>query len=472
METLTQSPVDNQLAIIEKSLPVFQEAGSILQKNKQRTTGALAVGNKLLNEWQAAKSIENEDERIKALIALDEKSNTYLVKVGDALKLQKEARAAVTQIMDEMKKMFTSLENDIDKSKPNTVPAQVQEHRNKLAKTIAEIERKKHEAAEKLAAKQREAVEITSKISVALNQHFQNRLLADKQKMTDAFNKQTLLTIVAFQTQLKGYQPEYKREHYDGFTFSVISLHQSNEEFQSLLSTVKTDSKYAEFNATYKAEMGALAQDLLDKLPSKKSELVEADERAKAAAEAAEAARIAEEKRQRQLATAHAANRQRLEEEARIAREAEAVRLAEVQRQEAAAAEERRQREAAEAARLQQEAEDARIKAEQEAEIQKQSATTMILFDQEASLVSDIPTADTRQGYEITVTHQIGYGEIFQYWFQNEGKNLPIDKIGNTKCDQMKAYVQNISHKQGRPCIESKFLKFEQSFKAVAKKQK
>ncbi|MBK7883038.1 MAG: hypothetical protein IPJ81_03900 [Chitinophagaceae bacterium] len=61
--------------------------------------------------------------------------------------------------------------------------------------------------------------------------------------------------------------------------------------------------------------------------------------------------------------------------------------------------------------------------------------------------------------------------EIFAMWFEKEGKNLPIDKIGNTKLDQMKAWAEKHAFKTGTK-IESKFIKYEESFKAVNRKAK
>lgn len=470
METTTASPVDNQLSIIEKSLPVFQQAGSILKENQSKTQKALIVGQSILDQWEGAWNITDKAERTKALQAADERSNKYLVNCSIALKSEKEARSVVTQIMDEMKKMFTSLENDIDKTKANTLPSKVQENRDTLAQHLAKEERLRREEADRLAAKQREAVDIVSKISIALNEHFNTYLLGVKQKMTGEFNSQNLISITAFQLFLKGYQPEYKRDHFNIFSLYPSSAYNSKEEIQHLLSTVQTESKYNEFNLTYKAEMGALAQDLLDKIPSKRSELLAEKERLDQAAAAAEQARIEKEKRDAALANANAAQKKRLQEEQRLAQEKEGERLEQLKKEQERAAYEKLEREEEEAEKMRQQAEQARQKAESEVEMKKQSDQTMIMFEQEASLSDVTPSADTRQGYDITVTHPAGFVEIFQYWFQNEGKNLGIDKLEKTSLGQMKAFVEKASHKQGRPCIDSKFLKFEQSFKAVNKK--
>ena len=90
------------------------------------------------------------------------------------------------------------------------------------------------------------------------------------------------------------------------------------------------------------------------------------------------------------------------------------------------------------------------------------------MFETEAA-TADIQVAEARQGYDIIVVHQAGWVQIFQLWFEQEGKNLPIDKIGNTKLDQMKSWAEKQAHKTGTK-IESKFLKYEETFKAVNRK--
>jgi hypothetical protein len=92
------------------------------------------------------------------------------------------------------------------------------------------------------------------------------------------------------------------------------------------------------------------------------------------------------------------------------------------------------------------------------------------MFEQEAA-VADVSAPEARQGYEIIVLHQAGYVQIFQMWFENEGKNLPLDKMGGTKLEQMKAWAEKHAHKTGTK-IEGKFLKYEESFKAVNRKAK
>ena len=110
-------------------------------------------------------------------------------------------------------------------------------------------------------------------------------------------------------------------------------------------------------------------------------------------------------------------------------------------------------------------------KAQMEADIKKQGEETMVMFEQEAAMAEDTPSPEMRQGYEIEVLHPVGYTQIFALWFEKMGKDMPVDKLGNTKLEQMKAWAEKEAHKSGTR-IDSKFLKYTETFKAVNRKAK
>ena len=127
-----------------------------------------------------------------------------------------------------------------------------------------------------------------------------------------------------------------------------------------------------------------------------------------------------------------------------------------------------KEREQEEANRLQKEIEDAKRKANEEAELKKQGELTMNMFEQEAEL-ADIQEANARQGYEIAVSHPVGFTQLFAFWFEREGKNLGIDQLEKKSLGQIKSFCEKHAHKTGE-MIESKFLKYKETFKAVNKK--
>lgn len=434
-ETLTQ---DNQVAVIENSIEVLKAGPQILVSNQQRKDKALSVGRNILDMIQ-----ENGMNP-----ELDERSKNYLININTASKQMKEERLAVTQIMDQLKKMYTEVENELDPKKAGTIPAQVQSHRDAYAKQVAEEADRKRREAEKAAAEAKERIEVKSKLEIKLAEYFNTYLLDKKQKFNNKFNSLVLDSFADDAAAIRGYEPKYSVDHFNEFA-PMLPSSLSQDMIHELAAEVK-DGKYENYADTYKSEMLALKQEIVDKLPSKYAELQEQR-------------RLEIEKRDAERAAAAAKNeadRKAAEERQRLAQEAEKK-----------AAEERKRREDEENARIAEEAAVAQKKAEEDALIKKQGEETMVMFEKEAAIAETAPAPEVRQGFEITVLHPVGFTQIFAIWFEKVGKDLPVDKIGGTKLEQMKAWAEKEAHKNGTK-IDSKFLKYDETFKAVNRKSK
>lgn len=453
VETVSEAE-KKQIAIIDTSIEVLKTAPQILKANQLRTSSAKKIGESILAQWQAAWEIEDEDKRIVALTAADERSNKFLANCSTALKEEKEARAAISQMMDMFRSLFTAAENELDKTKAGTVANKVQSNRDRNAKEIASIRERKKKEAEQAAARAKEAVDIKYDAEKSLNASFNERLLNQKNRFQTGFNNLTLKDFADSAADIRRYQPSFSVERQNELFVQVRSIYyHTKEEAALIVSSVRT-ALYESFSEKYVAEMTALKNEIVDKLPSKFAEL---EQQQKLEIEAANAKRLAEE----------AAKKSRDEEEKKrlqaIADKAEADRKAAIEAQ--------KKREAEDAAKAKADAEEAQKKAEQEAEIKKQGEQTMVMFEQEAALAESAPAPEARQGYEIEILHPVAYTQIFALWFENEGKNLPVNKIGNTKLDQMRTWCEKHAHKTGTK-IESKFLKYNESFKAVNRKEK
>lgn len=452
--------INQQVAVINNSIEIFRSAPEILQSNQARTAKAISVGNNIIDQWHAAWAIESEEERLAALAVVDERSNKYLVNCNTALKEEKEARAAITQMMDAFKKMFTEAENELDRTKPNTITNKVQNNRDTYVSEVAKVQERKRREAERVAAKAKEEIEIRSSVEKWLSDKLIGLLTARKEAIQNAFNHIVLETfeekaerIEQMSVVLPGEELQEKVMSASP-TFSNARYHDQAER-EAISNAVLASFDFNTWSLdNWTPAMSSIKEDLISKLPAKKAELLE---RKRLDEEAAEARRRAEEALKKEKDEA-----KRKEIEAQAAR-AEAQR-AEAERKQA-------EREAEDNARIAREAEEAKQKAEQEAEIRKQGEQTMVMFEQEAAIAEVAPSPEARQGYELTILHPVGFTQVFALWFENEGKNLPVDKIGNTKLDQMKAWAEKYAHKTGTK-IESKFLKYEESYKAVNRKAK
>lgn len=457
METTTQN---NQVAIIQNSLEVLKTGPAILLNNQARKDKALTVGRNILTLIMS-QGMSAE---------LDERAMKFLANVSAANKEMKEERSAVTQIMDQLKKMYTEVENDLDVKKDGSIPAQIQKHRDQYAKQLAEEAEARRKEAERQAQKAKEAVDIKFSAENAIMNGFMQYLSDKKAKLVNAFNGATLETIADVEAKLNAYVPNYPQKTHQEIPVKASYWLHKDEEAADIYNIVRAD-KYPGFAAQYESEMNAVKVDLLGKIASKLNELQEQRRLAEEADRVAEEARKAEAERQQAIAAANAKERERLEREAEEARKEEAARQAEIQRQREAAVQEQLRREEEEAMKRKEEEEAARLAAEQEANARKQGEETMVMFEKEAAIADGTQAPEARQGFEIAVLHPVGYTQLFALWFEKVGRELPIDKIGNTKLDQMKAWAEKEAHKTGTK-IESKFLQYNETFKAVNRKAK
>ncbi len=455
-----EAVINHQVAVINNSIEIFRSAPEILQTNQARTAKAINVGNSIIEQWHAAWAIENEEDRLAALAVVDERSNKYLVNCTTALKEEKEARAAITQMMDAFKKMFTEAENELDRTKPNTITNKVQNNRDTYVSEVAKVQERKRREAERVAAKAKEEIEIKSFADKFVNDKLIELLKARKEAIQNAFNHIVLENYEEKAERIKQMPVDVLGVDLEEKVKSSLpifgnSRYHDQGESIAIINSVIDSFKYSAWGLdNWTPAISSIKEDLISKLPAKKAELLE---RKRLEEEAAEAKRRAEEALAKEKDEA-----KRKEIEAQAAK-AEAERVEAARRQ--------AEREAEDNARIAREADEAKRKAEQEAEIKKQGEQTMVMFEQEAAIAEVAPSPEARQGYELTILHPVGYTQVFALWFENEGKNLPVDKIGNTKLDQMKAWAEKYAHKTGTK-IESKFLKYEESYKAVNRKAK
>lgn len=435
---------DYQIDIINNSIEVLKTGPEILQASQIRKDKAIEVGNNILDTIEQTKMDE----------VLDQRANNYLANINKAKKEMNESRSGVTQIMDQLKKMYTEVENELDVKKAGTVPFKIQEHRNRFAKQVAEEKEQKRREAERQAAKSKEAIEIRYQMEQNYTGQFRNYLEERQAKMQAGFNNITLDNYDQKSEALK--ELSISCSFTSGHLYTSRFQYHNDDELKAFSDAVIIDNEEGLTN-NFMAEMNSLKDELIEKLPSKLAEL---QEQKRLADEAAEKKRQADEQ------AAAAKSKAQKEAAAKAQQEAEEAR----RRQEAAAAEQKRREEQEESDRKA-EADRKRLEDEQAADIKKQGEQTMVMFEQEAAMAEVSTAAEVRQGYEVEILHPVGYTQVFALWFENEGKNLPVDKIGNTKLDQMKAWAEKHAHKTGTK-IESKFLKYNESFKAVNRKAK
>ena len=453
---------NNQVDVIMNSIEVLKTGPQILIANQIRKDKAIQVGGNILI------AIINDG----MTQATDDRAMKYLSNLNTARTTMKEERAGITQIMTELAKMYTQVENEIDIKKEGTVPFKVQAARDTWAKSLAAEKEVKRKAAELIANKAKEAIELKSAVGIKFSNHYNDFLASKKQGFQNSFNTINIENFGEKAHNLKSIKPVLNVEKLQEtfrIPFPAISIHRI-EEINIFIADVCGD-KISDYTNNYAAEISSLLDEMIEKLPSKLAELTAQKKVDDDIQKEQDIQRKANIERAAAIAAAGKLEREQLEKDAAAAKILEDEKMAAIQKEKAKALYIQREREDADAAKIAADNLEKKRLADLDAEVKKQGEQTMVMFEQEAAVAELGSTSTARQGVEITVLHPVGYTQIFALFFEGEGKNLPIDKLGNTKLDQMKAWCEKKAMKDNTR-IESKFLDYQDSFKAINKKAK
>lgn len=425
-----QTATDNQtteLTIIDKSIDVIKTGSEILKNNQGLAAKAVNIGQKILSDLITLKEARNNnsitpDEYTTQRKAIDDRCNNYLANCSNAKKKMFEERSPITQIANLIVTQFTEQENLLDVKKAMTVPSVIQSERNHYAKELFEEQEKVRKDAEAKAAKGKEAIDMRAYLKNSIAQCLIDFLSKRKLSITNSFNDITLENYDAKSEGLKkmlcGFPVDRLKEIVK-YNPPLFTKH-TEAEMLVIQGEENENYDYAGFYKTYESQITELKQSLVDRLPSKKEEL---DNMAKA-------------------------------------NEQEKIRLDN----------EKKQREKEENERLEREANEKKQQASQQIDSEKTAGSTQIMFDQVAETASVMtPLPETRNGYEIVVTHPAGIAEIFQFWYIREGAKLSIEEMMKKSIGQMKTYAEGVAKKEDIK-IDSKFLKYETAIKSVNRK--
>lgn len=249
--------------------------------------------------------------------ALDMEIAKYIDKAKITVRKMNGKRSPVTQLFDQIRKVYTSMENDVDPSKAGSVPGQLQAFRNAFAKKKHEEEerRRREEAARQ--AKENAKARYNAEVAEDYNRQFNALINKSVNDLNDLDHKLCLDNYNIVSQALK----EYSCELPASWAETIISSAQrpvelSPEECRAIQAGVMA-GMLERFREQYRFEVQSTCEDILDRLPSKRRELermakasVEDAARIKAEMEAkerAEAARKEAERREREQREAAAA---------------------------------------------------------------------------------------------------------------------------------------------------------------------
>jgi len=386
-------------------------AGEVLTKNENLAVKAVNGAEQLLDTIEA----EGMSDELDAAL------NAWQVKAKDAVKIMNTRRSPITQIMTKMAKYFTEQEAKLDPTKADSVYAKIQLKRNAWAKQKADEARKREQEILHQQNIAKERVSFKSDAESHIRRIYGEKLLAFKQFAVKIYNSLSLENIDEVKKSISAVKINYPLDKFNEIEpAGAFAVYLSVEDQKQIVVEVR-DSLYDELAANFKENMEAEKERLLDLIPSRVNELKE-------------------------IAKAGAEQKKRMEEEAERRRVAD---------------EARQKQEAAEQAKRDQEAIAAKT--------QMENATT--LFDTSAKLaeIKEDSTAKVRQGYNIIVNENAGWGAIFMFFFEKQAGSLTVEEFGKKTGNQMKAFCEKHAHKTGEKVV-SAHLVYEEDFKAVASK--
>ena len=385
---------------------IISSAPAAHSVNIQSHDRCLAAAQSLLDRIQATGMTDE----------LDQEAASFLTKTKATVKKMNEQRSHVTKLFDTIRGEFTRLESDLD-DKGQTLPAQIKAYRDDYArKKFEEAERRRREE------QQRQALQMakesyTADVEAELRQRVSDEIISTYDYFNQKFRSCTLDTIDDVEVKLRDHQAKLLEGYFDAIVirarkpaafYNYPDLATSIQ--QQVLATIEK-----QLREQYTFETQSNIQSILDLIPSKRAELqrmATLDAEAKAKAE--------ELMRQR---------------EAKMARQRE-----------------EQQRKAAEAERV-------------KAETAKQQAQLGGLFDQAAASMTAYQSKTTVKK-RIAIDNPQGFLAILNMWWMGEGCTLTVEEL-TKKFKPMITYCEKMANDKTDPqFIENPYVRYEDEVKA------
>jgi hypothetical protein len=341
---------------------------------------------------------------------IDQYAGRYVKKVKDTITVVNEKRKPFTQMMDALKKEFTSIEADL-----KAAADEIQQHRDTYAAKKMEEQRERERQAAIKVAMEKERIRVKAEAEVKLSENFGNILTGEKNRLRIMFNSINLHNLEACKSELLTAKPV----HLGGVSGLAPKVAFNDtlvtpDDYMQIVLDVCNGDAMSQMQAEYESQFHALKKELCDMIPDRIAEL-------------------------QQMEKADAQQRARMQEE-----------------------QQRRQQE--EQARMQREAEEHRRRVAEEAAAKAAAASLEATVSAQAELNFD-EAPKVKESVEIIVKNPAGYALIFQFWFEREGKSLDAEKIERKTVKQMKSFCEAHTLKSGE-IINSTLIEYREKFKA------
>lgn len=398
--------MSTELIKVEEFTSLMKSAPDALGKNQKSIANCNSAGQAILDTIQGEGMTDE----------LDAKAAEYLKKVNVTITNMKSRRAPVTQLFDRIRSIFTTDEKAIDPKDKSTIPGKIAAERDRYAALKREEERRKQQEMQRQANIEKEKGTYRLAIEQAINTHMSSYFAEQQKNLSHIWESITLATFELKEKSIRGWSTLYPREHFNTFNQDITTYYLDAQTKANIKAEILSN-KYSAFSQQYKFDMEDLRQSFIDRLSSKKQELIEEEELRKKDAEAA--------------AKAEAERKQREEEE-------------------------RKQREL--------EIQQKEHEQQQKAESSIQSAQMNSLFATAAASVTT-RTSKAKVTERIKILHPAGFLEIYQMWWINEGQNLTIEELEKIH-KKMISFCEKKANSNDEMKIKSKYIRYEEEVKA------
>lgn len=398
--------MSTELIKVEEFTSLMKSAPDALGKNQKSIANCNSAGQAILDTIQGEGMTDE----------LDAKAAEYLKKVNVTITNMKSRRAPVTQLFDRIRSIFTTDEKAIDPKDKSTIPGKIAAERDRYAALKREEERRKQQEMQRQANIEKEKGTYRLAIEQAINTHMSSYFAEQQKNLSHIWESITLATFELKEKSIRGWSTLYPREHFDTFNQDITTYYLDAQTKANIKAEILSN-KYSAFSQQYKFDMEDLRQSFIDRLSSKKQELIEEEELRKKDAEAA---------------TKAEAERKQREEEERKQRELE------IQQKE--------------------------HEQQQKAESSIQSAQMNSLFATAAASVTT-RTSKAKVTERIKILHPAGFLEIYQMWWINEGQNLTIEELEKIH-KKMISFCEKKANSNDEMKIKSKYIRYEEEVKA------
>ena len=399
--------MSNEIAIIKRENVelIVSNAPTAYNENQVSNQRCIDAGKKLLD------AIHQQGMNDQ----LDQQAALFIEKARKTVSKMNEKRAPVTKLFDEIRRQFTSMENDVDPSKKDSVPYQIQLLRNEYAAKKRAEEERIRRAAIIEQQKQASMSKYRTDVEEDYRRVFNGLLNTSLNTLTAINQKITLDNFDEMEKQINAFSSELPEANLSAYRSMVLLPTNVPADELAKIRQHVLDKLMPKFREQYDSDIVDRKLELSAMLPSKKQELERA---AKASAEEAE--RIRREMQEREAAEAAAKERERQEREAK----------------EAAAAQMRQQ--------------------------QNEMAS---LFDGAAAAAQTYQTK-TSVKKKICVLNPEGILPILMMWWQEEGCTLSVDELTKTFKKQVTFCEKLANAKEGARFIEDESVCYEDDVKA------